>query len=848
MTRRPPHLLALFLFVAASCDVGGVTIRVVPAEGVDLSSPEIASLWLTATEERAGERRERTSTAASLTELRVKDLEPGWWSFRVEGFDRDGGLRLRGETVPVRVARGEHVTISLVLAPPETIVPLPVQAGREANEEIAETYGLSATSLIDHEGREVVLVAGGGDREGRAGRSAWLYRPDLLAFEAVEPLSCPRAGHSATAVELSEGRQVVLLAGGAPGSDNAVPCEGGAGRTLANSMEIFDPETRAFRFFDPQWDFAPDLSRAVVAPIATGKAILQAKTQVWLLDLERPADSRQIATLESPWENRRAISLSGGTHVALVGAQRNKTSIMVFNEQERCAERTLDPTFSAGTSVTALPNDQILALDGDQWWVVITSGCYVVSSEMFRGIHGPRRYDHRVTKLADGRFLAVGGTEGEGSRTSLFVPSSWDGAEAPERRPARKREAHCLRPGPETEHGGGGHAVAGLPDGTALIVGGGARTELYNPWEDRQEIVEIFDGGEAVEAGNRSRVVMVVDGTESGQRLRSLVSGVATNMLPRPAGGEFDPAPWSAIGVISTDRGAVQFSGEAWCDDHPPDWAWSRCWSNDQLTPDEASSWIEGGDPRLEALLPCRIVDAGWEDDGQRCRVRQPLAVVSGFLDQLEAGEGELVGGLDGELDSLLFVLAVAGEDCSEAPEAEARDLEFNSNTCHPEAELIDPEALAGRIADLTRERIRVEVVVLFGSELEEFCSLSPRLEWFVEALGDQGYAFSACNAEEADESSGLIQNVARSLTYRTACLEPGATSPPETCQVYVRWEDDAEIWSAPRELGEAWSFEPDWAPECAPYPGAVGDALRLSRTCPGAPEGRFQSFLYHCW
>jgi hypothetical protein len=826
--------LACVLF---GCDTGGtITLRPVLADGTEELLSEVVALWLTATtvstdNDGGASAEARSSTATTLSELSIQDLQPGRWIFRIDAWDADHQLVLQGQTIPMEVVKGEETLVTLILAPPEGVASLPLIEGHDESALIASRWDLSATTVTDHSGRAMALIAGGRDQNDRKMSEAWIYRPDTLTIERVGPMSCPRSGHTAVVVSLENGRQAVLIAGG---GDEA--CNAGAGRTTANSLELFIPETNTFRFFDPEWHYAPDLSRATLARLQGSKVLLIVEDEVWLLDVDRPGDFQQFGPLGALGAVRQAVTLGTGGRVAVVESQRGGAKVMIFQEDGHCnweQGQMLDEVFDQDAAVSALTQSgRIFLIKNDQWWVIITNGCHVASSEVFRGVIRTPRIHPTATELQDERVLIVGGLE-DGGETAILVPERLTPIG-----PVVHRGATAL-------HTGTGHAVAALPDGTALIVGGGVGAELFNPARDQPEIVGTFDSEQQSVEGDFAQVVMVVDGTGEGERLRELMSTAVSAMLARPLGNEFVPATGTSVGVMSSDRGALRFRTDR-CEPGPLPWTWSKCWSD----PEETSGMVDAGTADIDTLLPCLVLDADRTASGDEtgCPVRQPLAVMSAFMEQLAANRGELDFALGYDPGSLLFVLAVAGDDCSEAPDFRGPEIDFDPYTCNQADGLIDERELAEAILEFSRDNFRVEVVLLYGAAFEEFCALPERLGRFVAALGDQGHVFPACNDEEADDASLLVQNVARSLAYRETCLEPRATDPPHTCQVYVRWEDDDEIWLAPREVGVDWSYISHETLKCTTEEGEIQDALIISPRCSGAPEGLFRHFLYLCW
>jgi hypothetical protein len=825
---------SLLVAVLSACQPGGVTITVFIPDEVEVLVRDVRTAAVTAervdhaTDDEGREAPERrTASAGSLEELALRDLPPGRWRFRIDAYDHASRLLLQGATQGIDVARGEETVIVMVVARPESIVPLPVRWGRAEADVIARRSGLSLTVIPGHEEESDVLVAGGADGTAVATRDAWIYHPDQVRFAPIQPMRCPRSGHAAIRLD-GGGGAVVLLAGG-----GSTPCEGGAGRTPANSMEIYDHATGLIRFYDPEWAYSPDLSSAQVVPLSGSRFFLLADGGAWILDIDHP--EQVIETWDSerrmPGQQLRAVALDGERRVAVVGAQDDEVTVMVFDEGGLCGHSVLDQTVAEGFSVTALPSGRLLVISGGEWWVVITSECHVVSSELFRGTHSPARRSHTATALADQRILVVGGQEGDvEGQASVFLPESLTST------------AQFMRPGSAARHRGSGHAVAALPDGTALIVGGDGGAEIYNPRRGTGEIVDAFDGRYRIEHDALTRVVFVVDSTDDGGRVRDALADTATNMLARPLGEEFVPAAGSAVGVLSSDRGVLRFQADD-CEPGPREWGWDICATGDP--PDRLPGVIPGEEQALEDTLRCRIEHTGAADGVERCPVRQHLAVVSGLMDQLEENEGGLEQDLGPDPGSLLIVLATAGEDCSEDPELAGSEIDFDPYGCHLAEGLIAPTVLAARI--LSFSRFRIEVVVLYGSPYEEFCGLTERFGQLVDALGDHGYAFSVCHADELDETSARVQNVARALAYRSVCLQPGAWSPAETCHVYASWQDNEVEWIVPRIPSTDWSHAADVA-SCIQPDGETWGALELTDACAGARDGQFQRFYYLCW
>lgn len=830
------------LLLFGACDAGGVTIVVLPAEYSVGRLEVVASARLTATRvivsDTASEEttiEERTDTKVSLSELSLQDLSPAWWTFLLEAYDRNGELILQGETVPVEVVRGEDITVRIVLAPPESVVPVPLVGGHEAAGDISARRNLSATTFTNSAGATRVLVAGGSVGGGTATHEAWEYHPVRLVFEPVEQMHCFRAGHSAARLDHREHGQVVLLAGGGD-----VPCGGGAGRTSANSMEFYVPGRRSFEFFDPEWDFSPNLSNAQVVALGGSRFFLVADGNAWVLDLEHPSRVEVVRSTSIPGELHRAVALGEASRTAVLGVRASTSSVLVFEEPGLCGESSLDQHFDEGYSLTALPSDRLLVISGSQWWVVMTNDCRVVSNWVFRGTDPMSRDFHTATLLRDQRVLIVGGQadEREGI-TAFFVSESLTSS-----------NIQFMRRGPHARHSGRGHAVSALPDGTALIVGGGIGAELFNPHRGVAEVVGAFDNEDRVRGENLSRVVLAIDTTADGEPLRQSLALAAYGMLARPLGEEFTPALGSSVGVISTDRGAYRFVAEQ-CASAPLQPEWYLCPYPEEygLSDDDLQPLLPGSRGDLESLLRCRIAEVGGDaPPEERCPIRQPLGVVSAFMDQLEAGAGSLDLSYGNDPGSMLFILAVAGEDCSEDPMYRGPDIEFNPYTCDEADGLISPIELAGRVKEFTRENYRIEVIVLYGALYAEFCQLQNRLREFVDHLDDQGYAFSACDEEELAETTAIVQNTARSMAYRYACLPTGATAMAESCQVYSHWEDESGEWTVPRPYSTDWSFVVQ-PPECIhPESDEARDAIRMTTTCEGAPAGLFKRFFYVCW
>ena len=501
---------------------------VLPADVDDGTLAEVRSFEIVATEGSSGT--ERVASSTQVGKLSIPDLSEGRWTFFLEATDASGRVLLQAEAGPLAVTRSGEATVRAVLAPVESIVRLP--AGGAAADEIAQLQGLSATTFSADLGAALVLIAGGDAGDGPT-RQAWVYDPARVAFEAVGRMRCPRAGHAATTVAIGDGREAVLVAGG--GSE---PCGTGASSaTAANSIELFDPDNRSFDVLEVGWHSRPpDLSSAQLAPLApldSRRVILSADGEIWVLDLDRPAAWQELPDAEADVSDGRLAADPSTGAVAIVGDAR----IGLFDLFGNYCGSTERAGALAGTPVTAAVHwgSRLFVAEGMDWSLLEVRADCSLTDDLYQGDLARGAAGATTTALGDGRILIVGGAAAAGAAdTELLLPA------------CGRSTVPLLRPGPAARHTGSGHAAAALPDGSALILGGGAEAELFSPLRLRPrptgnscwwpEQTSRFDREARPDLNEKNRIVVVMDATPAAASLREDLGQRARNMMPRQEG------------------------------------------------------------------------------------------------------------------------------------------------------------------------------------------------------------------------------------------------------------------------------------------------------------------------
>jgi Galactose oxidase, central domain/Kelch motif len=291
-------------------------------------------------------------------------------------------------------------------------------------------FAHTATLLDD--GR--VLIAGGLAANGEYLSSAEIYDPATGKFAPTGGMATPRGGH--IAIRLPDGG--VLVAGGSAGRrfEN--------GRWLGNlqsSAEIYDPSKGAF---------APTIARLTV-----------------------------------PRNHPSATTLADGT-VLIAGGNgpggRILQSAEIFDPKRETFSRVGEMTVPRAAHAAALLGDgRVLIVGG------VTGGRYpsetiTASAEIYdpatqrfssTGSMATARYKLGAASLADGRVLAVGGSdnrawEGRYSSAEIYDPRKGRFTEAGHMREARFKMTDAL---------------VRLPGGQVLIGGGAAYTEMFDATE-----------------------------------------------------------------------------------------------------------------------------------------------------------------------------------------------------------------------------------------------------------------------------------------------------------------------------------------------------------------------------
>lgn len=282
-------------------------------------------------------------------------------------------------------------------------------------------WGHSATTLAD--GR--VLVAGSGWADASSCGTAEVYDPASRSFAATGALQQRRGWHSATL--LNNGQ--VLVAGGV--DDLGQP---------RNSAELYDPASGRFSLLASPMQQPRDRHSATL--LADGRVLLVSGSSAELYD---PATKTFSAT-GGPCSARRA-------HAAVLLAD---TRVLIAGGY-------------ASGHVPAHREELWSPVDGKMRYLGRDDG----TSTLGAGTHDLTRHGCTLTRLADGRVLAVGGStyadpfQGSPSisgETRLFDPVAETFTTLPT---ARLQRAW--------------HGAALLPSGQVLVVGGVTVTAPIHP-------------------------------------------------------------------------------------------------------------------------------------------------------------------------------------------------------------------------------------------------------------------------------------------------------------------------------------------------------------------------------
>ena len=310
----------------------------------------------------------------------------------------------------------------------------------------------SATTLSD--GR--VLLAGGLTDAPDAATGAELFDPDSGAFTSAGPMQVYRHSHSAT--RLADGR--VLLVGG---YDTR-------GRYLA-SAEIYDPAANAFTPVEPLQTARAD---HVAVTLEDGRVLIvggAGEGWTFLASVEvfdpETGSFAPTGTMARPRESHAAVRLADGRVLVVGGHRGRRQALELYTSAEIYDPATGDFTPTGDLHTRRHKHDAVLLPDGR---VLVTGGTderdysgrytsvevYDPATGAFESARAMRvpRYKHRGTSivLADGRVLLAGGA----SEAEIYDPES----------------GTSVRVGGEALMPGQFSATALLPDGRVLVTGG----------------------------------------------------------------------------------------------------------------------------------------------------------------------------------------------------------------------------------------------------------------------------------------------------------------------------------------------------------------------------------------
>jgi hypothetical protein len=303
---------------------------------------------------------------------------------------------------------------------------------------------------------------------------ATLMSDDSVSIPAGAPvvshigeMSLHRAAHQATVLESGE----VLITGGCAG-DGCTP--------FHPSAEVYDPADQSFRSAAPMslprashtatllQDGRVLIAGGCSAEGATARAeIYDATADRWMRagDMAEPRCSHVAV----PLGDGRVFVMGGGG-----GRLGELSSAEVF-----------DPATSSFSSLGRMRNNYYLATplrDGrilltggqsDRGEIIASAAIFDPGSGQFErtGQMATGRVKHAAAPLSDARVLVIGGSDHRGfggrfNSTEIYDPESGRFSPGPELRYGR----HKIR-----------DAVAVLPSGAIVVVGGAIRPELYDP-------------------------------------------------------------------------------------------------------------------------------------------------------------------------------------------------------------------------------------------------------------------------------------------------------------------------------------------------------------------------------
>jgi hypothetical protein len=418
-------------------------------------------------------------------DLSITGLATGQWSISVQGLDADGREVVYGRTRPFAIEPGARGEVEFFLGRSFAFNKVAL-APADTAQTIAGLVDLTATAFTDTDGVQRILVAGGrrGDGESPVGQ-AFLVDPATFTVESLPVLSCPRAGHTAFAVETDDGPRVVLAGG-------VSDCE--------PALEVFDPARRAFASIAvacpgvaSSRGAIPEIKRSGTASSQTGRMLVpgRARCAVDLVSGESTAfdgaggtapDSPQVVAVNSSGQ----VLMVDDKMLFVDGADESGSCVADGTWLPEAAWSGLDEL--VGRSAVALGNDRFLLAGGTPapeavqhyaWSLVSVRDCTIdavlegppASQLPVKGFV-PIRADQGTTTVV----LFAGGLRNEAPTDAVAVfyqpadalaPAWQDLSNASRERPVSLREPRS------------GHAAAALDDGTTWIFGGGGGAEIF---------------------------------------------------------------------------------------------------------------------------------------------------------------------------------------------------------------------------------------------------------------------------------------------------------------------------------------------------------------------------------
>ncbi len=281
-----------------------------------------------------------------------------------------------------------------------------------------------------------VLFAGGVDGTGAVTTACEIYDPIANTFTQVASLLGPRAGHAAAT--LPDGR--VMVAGGTTNfTDLATAITG-----VLNTVELYNPVTNT-------WAAGPNIGGRRLVPaitrLSTGRMMVSGGVEVTLfLGIPLAVTSTNKAQLYNPATN----TWSNAANMPAGRAYHHDSQVTLADGRVLLSGGVLVPDLVNAANAASIDNADIYNPATNTWLATTMS---------------QTRTAHSATRLADGRVIVCGGSQG-----LLSAPTTTDTVASFD--PSTNTWTDLA---PLTMPRAG-HTAALLPDGLLVILGGGSTT------------------------------------------------------------------------------------------------------------------------------------------------------------------------------------------------------------------------------------------------------------------------------------------------------------------------------------------------------------------------------------